>query len=50
MKPEGRKVVTFPSKRDVHPRKGFINWWEDITKLVSRRTRKQQLNKEIIGG
>ena len=47
MKPEGRKVVTFPAKKDVHPKKGWINWWENITDLISRHTRKQKLKKEI---
>ena len=47
MKPEGRKKVKFPRKRDVHPKRGFINWWEDIAALVSRKTRKQKIQKDI---
>ena len=47
MKPEGLKVVTFPSKRDAHPKKGFINWWENIACCISRKTRKQKLKKEL---
>lgn len=47
MKPEGRKKVRFPCKRDVHPKKGWINWWESITECISRNTRKLKLKKEI---
>lgn len=47
MKPEGRKTVKFPAKRDVHPKKGWINWWETIGDYISRNTRKQKLRKEI---
>ena len=47
MKPEGRKIVKFPCKRDVHPKKGWINWWESIGDYISRNTRKQKLRKEI---
>ena len=47
MKPEGRKVVRFQGKRDVHPQKGWVNWWETIADLVSRKTRKQNIRKEL---
>ena len=47
MKPEGRKPVHFPGKRDVHKNKGYINWWENISDTTSRKTRKQQIIKEI---
>ena len=47
MKPEGRKVVKFPCKRDVHPQKGWINWWEGMADLMCRSTRKLRLRKEI---
>ncbi len=47
MKPEGRKKVKFPGKKDVHPKRGFINWWEDIACFISRKTRKQKFNKQI---
>ena len=48
MKPYGRgKNVRFPGKTDCHPKKGFINWWEDITEYISRSTMKQKLKKEI---
>ena len=45
MKPEGRKTVKFLAKRDVHPKKGLINWWESITDCISRNTRKLKLKK-----
>ena len=47
MKPDGRKTVKFPKKRDVHPKKGWVNWWETIADCISRNTRKQKLRKEI---
>ena len=47
MKPEGRKKIKFPCKRDNHPKKGWINWWENIADYISRNTRKQKLRKEI---
>ena len=47
MKPEGRKTVKFPEKRDIHPKKGWINWWETIADCISRNTRKQKLRKQI---
>jgi hypothetical protein len=47
MKFEGRKTVKFPGKRDFHPKKGEVNWWEIITNCISRNTRKQKLRKEI---
>lgn len=47
MKPEGRRTVKFPCKRDVHPKKGWVNWWETIGGHISRSIRKQKLRKEI---
>ena len=50
MKPYGReKKVTGgqPWKKDYHPRKGEINWWEDICDFLSRSTMKQRSRKEI---
>ena len=47
MRPEGRKMVKFPAKRDVHPKKGWVNWWETIAKCISRNTRKIKLKNEM---
>jgi hypothetical protein len=47
MKPEGRKVVKFPCKRDVHPKKGWVNWWETISGCVSRNVRKLNIKREV---
>lgn len=42
MKPYGReKKVRLPYKTDCHPKKGFINWWEDMAKLLTRSRMKQ---------
>ena len=46
MKPQGQKVVSFPSKKDIHPRNGFKNWWEDIVSPSKKRDR-QNAKKEI---
>ena len=49
MKPYGRdkKVKGLNWKKDVHPPKGYINWWEDICDNLSRPTIKQNWKKEI---
>ena len=47
MKPEGRKKINFPAKRDNHPRKGYVNWWENIGDYISRKTRKQKIAADI---
>lgn len=54
MKPYGRDKKlqgTGAWKRDVHPGKGFINWWENICLPYSRSRMKQmwksEINKEI---
>ena len=43
----GKKVSHFPGKRDVHPKKGWHNWWEDLGEWLSRRNIKQRLMKEL---
>jgi hypothetical protein len=48
MKPYGRdKSVKFPGKTDCHPRKGYVNWWETITRYISRNNMKQKLKKDL---
>ena len=47
MKPEGRRYYKFPSKTDCHPKKGYINWWEDVTDCIARNVRKLMIRKEI---
>ena len=47
MNSEGKKKVKFPFKRDIHPKKGWVNWWETIADCISRNTRKQKLRNEI---
>jgi len=44
MKPLGRKHN--PTAEDVHPPKGFINWWEDNVTPCKKRTR-QQAKRDI---
>lgn len=49
MKPYGRekKVKGLNWKKDYHPKPGYINWWEDICKYLTRSRMKQILNKKI---
>ena len=49
MKPYGLgPKLRFPSKRDCHPPKGWINWWEDeMQHIYSRKTLKQRIKREI---
>lgn len=48
MKPYGLgSKIRFPYKKDCHPPKGWINWWEDIQSFVSRHEMKQNTKKEI---
>lgn len=48
MKPYGRekKVQGAGWKKDVHPKKGYMNWWEDICDLFSRSRMKQNWKKD----
>lgn len=50
MKPYGREKKLQGSgawKIDVHPKKGYMNWWEDMIKLLSRSRMKQIYKNEI---
>ncbi len=50
MKPYGREKKlqgTGVWKQDVHPKKGYMNWWEDMCKFLSRGRMKQIWKKEI---
>ncbi len=37
----------YHNKRDCHPRKGFVNWWEDFNNFISRKKKKQETKNEI---
>ncbi len=52
MKPFGRikTVKGLPFKKDVHPQKGYINWWEDMCSYLSRGAMKLLIQKEIDEG
>jgi hypothetical protein len=49
MKPLGRKHIKFPNKVDIHPGRGYVNWWEsrwfysDQDKRSDRRKTKIKL-------
>ena len=50
MKPYGREKKlqgTGAWKRDVHPKKGYMNWWEDMCDFFSRGRIKQEWKKEV---
>ena len=48
MKPMGRRKVKFPCKRDVHPGKGWRNWWESMH-LPSKGSERQKQKREDEG-
>jgi len=46
------KPFTFGSKNmcnytDVHPKKGWINWWEDRNFMKSKKAKRQKDKKEL---
>jgi hypothetical protein len=53
MRPLGRKPYKSPSKRDFHPPKGWVNWWESngndsINDESGNKAReKEKVKKEI---
>lgn len=54
MQPLGRKPSRFPSKQDVHPAKGFMNWWEaegamssGENKAAARRAARKEIEEEV---
>jgi hypothetical protein len=49
MKPYGRekKIKHFSGKQDVHPKRGFMNWWEAMSTFLTRSSMKQKIKKEI---
>lgn len=49
MKPYGRikNLKGLPYKQDVHPAKGYVNWWELICKPVTRSTLKRKWKRDI---
>ena len=48
MAPMGRKPLQFPGKRDVHPRKPLVNWWEVALNQADRRKAERQRAKRLI--
>jgi len=50
MKPYGREKKiqgTGKWKTDVHPKRGYINWWENMCKFLTRSSMKQNWKREI---
>ncbi|MCK5342144.1 MAG: hypothetical protein KAR20_02005 [Candidatus Heimdallarchaeota archaeon] len=46
----GRKKITFPSKTDCHPKRGWINWWENVitpTKARERRRVEMEIEEQL---
>lgn len=49
MKPYGREKNLKggkPWKTDVHPGKGYVNWWENMCKYLTRSRMKQLWKRE----
>lgn len=49
MKPYGmiKRIGYFKGKTDCHPKKGWVNWWEDFDTIVPRATMKLMLKREV---
>jgi len=50
MKPYGREKNLKGSgawKTDAHPKKGWMNWWENTVQLLTRTAIKNRVKKEI---
>jgi hypothetical protein len=50
MRPYGREKKlqgTGVWKRDVHPPKGYVNWWENMCNFLSRSRMKQNWKKDV---
>lgn len=50
MKPYGREKKlqgTGAWKKDAHPKKGFVNWWENMCDFYSRGRIKQIWKKDV---
>ena len=47
MKPHGRekKIKGRNWKKDAHPPKGYINWWENMNNIIPRSTLKLKLKR-----
>lgn len=43
----GLKPVRFPGKKDHHPPKGWINWWEVEMKSKNGKARDRREGKKI---
>lgn len=43
-----KNPVKFQYKQDCHPKKGFINWWEDLGYYKSKSAKRHQLKKELL--
>ncbi len=50
MKPYGREKKlqgTGAWKSNIHPKKGFSNWWENMCSYLTRSKMKQNIKKDI---
>lgn len=47
MQPLGRKPKRFPGKKDEHPGRGCINWWEDEMRTENKKRNRQTAKSEI---
>lgn len=50
MKPYGREKNVKggkPWKTDVHPKKGYVNWWENMCDFLTRGSLKQKWKKDV---
>lgn len=42
-----RKIGGFVGKRDAHPKKGYMNWWEDMDTCLTRSRMRQIFKSQL---
>lgn len=42
-----KRINYFRGKKDNHPKKGWINWWEDFYTTIGRNVMKQKIKRDI---
>jgi hypothetical protein len=49
MQPLGRRPSRFPGKKDCHPKKPYVNWWEiEHDTSENKALEKREVQKDIL--
>lgn len=43
-----KRAIKFRYKQDCHPKKGYINWWEDLGYYKSKSAKRLQLKRDLL--